>query len=234
MKVAKKQKDIRKKIGEGKKYTIDQALQFVSECGFTKFDQTIDVAIRLGVDAKQGDQQVRGAVVLPHGLGKTIRVLALVKGAKVAEAQEAGADFVGSDDMIEKINGGWMDFDVVVATPDMMGTVSKVGKVLGPRGLMPNPKLGTVTFDVKQAIKDVKSGKAEFKTEKSGIVHTIVGKVSFGPQKLKDNLKSLLEGVQRLKPSAAKGIFYKSLAISSTMGPGIRIEPSEIGKLIGL
>lgn len=231
MRIPKKQKAIRSQINPDKKYSIEEAMKFLSECAFTKFDQTVDVAVRLGVDAKQSDQQVRGAVVLPEGLGKTVRVLALVKGPKTAEAQEAGADFVGADDMIKKINEGWLDFDVVIATPDMMGTVSKVGKILGPRGLMPNPKLGTVTFDIKQAIKDAKSGKAEFKTEKAGIVQASIGKLSFGSDKLKNNLKALIEGLQRLKPPAAKGIYFKSLALSSTMGPGIRIDTGEIAKL---
>ncbi len=233
MKIGKKQKEIRKTIGEGKKYSLDQAMQFLDGCAFTKFDQTVDIALRLGVDPKQGDQQVRGAVVMPHGLGKKVRVLVMAKGPKAQEAQEAGADIVGADDLIPKINEGWTDFDVVIATPDMMGTVSKVGKVLGPRGLMPNPKLGTVTFDLKQAVKDAKSGKAEFRAEKAGVVHTVIGKLSFGQEKLKENLKSLLEGVNRLKPNTAKGIYFKGMTVSTTMGPGIRVETSEINKLIG-
>lgn len=230
----KKQKEIRKKINPEKKYSIDGALSFVKEGATAKFDESVDVAIRLGIDAKQSDQNVRGAVVLPHGSGKSVRVLALVKGAKDAEARAAGADFVGADDMIEKINGGWLDFDVVVATPDMMGVVSKVGKVLGPRGLMPNPKLGTVTMDVTKAISESKAGKVEFKSEKAGIVQTSLGKTSFDADKLKGNLKAVLETVQRLKPQTSKGIYFKSVSVSSTMGPGVRVDLAEVNNILGL
>lgn len=232
MKIAKKQQKIREKIDPEKKYTLDEALQLVLEGATSKFDESVDVAIRLGIDPKQSDQQVRGAVVLPHGIGKTVRVLAIVKGDKEAEAKEAGADFVGGNEMVDKISGGWMDFDVIVTTPDMMGVVSRVGKVLGPRGLMPNPKLGTVTFEVKKAVSECKAGKAEFKAEKAGIVHSVIGKVSFGPEKLKENLKSLIETVNRLKPRTAKGIYFRKMAISSTMGPGLRLDPVEISKIL--
>jgi large subunit ribosomal protein L1 len=230
----KKQKEIRKKVNPEKKYSVDDALKFIKEGATAKFDESVDVAIRLGIDAKQSDQNVRGAVVLPHGSGKSVRVLALVKGAKDAEARAAGADFVGADDMIEKINGGWLDFDVVVATPDMMGVVSKVGKVLGPRGLMPNPKLGTVTMDVKKAVSESKAGKVEFKSEKAGIVQTSLGKTSFDADKLKGNLKAVLETVQRLKPQTSKGIYFKSVSVSSTMGPGVRVDLSEVNTMLGL
>jgi large subunit ribosomal protein L1 len=230
----KKQKDIRKKVNPEKKYSVDDALKFIKEGATAKFDESVDVAIRLGIDAKQSDQNVRGAVVLPHGSGKSVRVLALVKGAKDAEARAAGADFVGADDMIEKINGGWLDFDVVVATPDMMGVVSKVGKVLGPRGLMPNPKLGTVTMDVKKAVSESKAGKVEFKSEKAGIVQTSLGKTSFDADKLKGNLKAVLETVQRLKPQTSKGVYFKSVSVSSTMGPGVRVDLAEVNNILGL
>ena len=232
MKVAKKQKEVRAQIKPEKKYSLDQALDFVQKGATAKFDETVDAAIRLGVDAKQSNQQVRGAVVLPHGLGKTVRVLVFAKGEKDKEAREAGADFVGADDVVEKINGGWMDFDAVIATPDMMGLVGKIGKVLGPRGLMPNPKLGTVTFDVKKAIQEVKSGKVEFRTEKAAIIHVPIGKVSFGKVKLQDNLKAILENVRRLKPASAKGIYFKGLSLSSTVGPCVRIDMGEVSKIV--
>lgn len=225
-----KQNAVRQNLVPGKKYTIDAALDLVQKSATCKFDETVDVAIRLGVDAKQTDQNVRGAVVLPHGLGKSKRVLVFAKAAKEAEAKEAGADFVGAEDLVEKINGGWLDFDVAVATPDMMGVVGRVAKILGPRGLMPNPKLGTVTLDVKKAVQESKAGKAEFRTEKAGIVHAPIGKVSFGPQKLKENLKAVLETVRRLKPATAKGIYFKGMAVSSSMGPGFKIEASELNQ----
>lgn len=228
----KKQKDIRKQISPDKRYSLDEAFTFVKKGATVKFDETVDVAIRLGVDVKQSNQQVRGAVVLPHGLGKTTKVLVFAKGEKIKEAEKAGADFVGADDLVEKINGGWLGFDVAVATPDMMGVVGKVAKILGPRGLMPNPKLGTVTFEIEKAVREVKAGKAEFKTEKAGIVHASIGKVSFGEAKLKDNLKALLEGVRKLKPSSSKGIYFQGLALSSTMGPGVRIDANEVTKLL--
>lgn len=232
MKVAKKQKEVRSQIKPEKKHSLDEAFQFIQKGATAKYDETVDAAIRLGVDAKQSNQQVRGAVVLPHGLGKKVRVLVIAKGEKDKEAREAGADYVGADDVVEKINGGWLDFDAVIATPDMMGVVGKIGKVLGPRGLMPNPKLGTVTFDVKKAIQDVKSGKAEFRTEKAGIIHVPFGKVSFGKEKLQENLKTILETVRRLKPSTSKGIYFRSLSLSSTIGPGVRIDLSKISDMI--
>ncbi|MBI2338820.1 MAG: 50S ribosomal protein L1 [Deltaproteobacteria bacterium] len=228
---SKRYKALREKIDPAKKYSLDEGIRLISEMKGEKFDQTVDVAIRLGVDPKQSDQQVRGAVPLPHGLGKKIRVIAFAKGEKEAEAREAGADQVGGDDLAKKIAEGWMEFDSAVATPDMMPAVSKLGKILGPRGLMPNPKTGTVTFDVGKAVRELKMGKAEFKTEKAGIVHCAIGKVSFGPQKLKDNLTALLETVAKMKPASAKGNYFKGLALSATFGPGVRIDVSEVDKL---
>ncbi|MBF0103686.1 MAG: 50S ribosomal protein L1 [Deltaproteobacteria bacterium] len=230
MKITKKQKDIRSKIDRQKKYSIDEALDLVKQGATRKFDETVDVAIRLGIDPKQSDQQVRSSVVLPHGLGKSVRVLAFAKGPKEAEAKEAGADYLGTEEIIEKIKGGWLDFEAVVATPDMMGVVSKVGKILGPRGLMPNPKLGTVSMDIKKAISDCKAGKAEFRNEKAGILQAPFGKISFGTAKLKENLMALLETVQRLKPQTAKGVYIKGISMSSAMGPGLKIDPAELGK----
>jgi len=222
----KKYKNAATKVDPDKKYTLDEALQMLSEMKSAKFDETVEVAIRLGIDAKQTDQMVRGAVALPHGLGRKVRIVAFAKGGKEKEAQEAGADFVGSDDLIEKITGGWMDFDKVVATPDMMVAVSKLGKVLGPRGLMPNPKVGTVSMDIGKAVRDLKAGKVEFRNEKAGIVQAPVGKLSFGPEKIKDNILSLIDGVVKAKPAASKGNFIRGLAISATMSPGIRIDPN--------
>lgn len=233
MKIAKKQKEIRSQIDSQKKYGIDQALEFVQKGATAKFDETLDVSLQLGIDPKQSDQQVRGAVVLPHGLGKSVRVLAFVKAAKESEAKEAGADYVGGEDLVEKIVSGWLDFDTAVATPDMMSVVSRVGKILGPRGLMPNPKLGTVSMNIKKAIEDCKSGKVEFRNEKAGIVQASFGKVSFGVQKLRENLKALLEGVQKLKPPSAKGVYIRKLSVSSTMGPGVALDVSDIQSLLG-
>jgi large subunit ribosomal protein L1 len=188
----------------------------------------VDAAIRLGVNPAHADQMVRGSVVLPNGLGKTVRILVFAKGEKEKEALEAGADLVGNDDVIEKIKGGWMEFDRVIATPDMMGSVGKIGKILGPRGLMPNPKVGTVTFEVANAVKELKAGKVEFRVEKAGIVHSPVGKVSFGAEKLSENVSALLETIIKLKPASSKGIYIKSISLSSTMGVGVRIDPLEI------
>ena len=190
-----------------------------------KFDETVEAAIRLGVNPAHADQMVRGSVVLPHGLGRTVRVLVIAKGEKEREALEAGADAAGADDIIEKIKAGWLEFDRVVATPDMMGSVGKLGKILGPRGLMPNPKVGTVTFDVATAVRELKAGKVEFRVEKAGIVHSPVGKVSFGAEKLHENIKALLDAVIKLKPASSKGTYVRGIALSSTMGPGVRIDP---------
>jgi large subunit ribosomal protein L1 len=209
-----------------KTYTVDEAFKLVVQTATAKFDENIDVAIRLGVDAKQGDQQVRGAIALPHGLGKNVRVVVFAKGPKEAEAKNAGADFVGADDLVAKINGGWLDFDKAIATPDMMATVSKVAKILGPRGLMPNPKVGTVTMNVGEAVSSEKKGKLDFRIDKTGIVHAGVGKKSMGDAKLKDNFAALMGAVVKAKPSASKGIYLRSITVSSTMGPGIIVETS--------
>ena len=222
----KKYKQAATKVDPDKKYTLDEAVAILAQMKSAKFDETVEVALRLGIDAKQTDQMVRGAVALPHGLGKNIRVIAFAKGGKEKEAQEAGADAVGSDELIERVQGGWMDFDKVVATPDMMAAVSKLGKVLGPRGLMPNPKVGTVSMDIGKAVRDLKAGKVEFRNDKSGIIHAPVGKLSFGPEKIKENVLSLIEGVVKAKPSASKGHFLRGLALSATMSPGIRIDPN--------
>lgn len=224
----KKYKNVATKVDPEKKYPLDQAVQLLTELKTAKFDETVVIAVRLGIDPKQTDQMVRGAVSLPHGLGKTVKILVFAKGEKAKEATAAGADFVGADDMIEKVLGGWMDFDNVVATPDMMGAVSKLGKLLGPRGLMPNPKVGTVSFDVAKAVGELKAGKVEFRNEKGAIVHAPVGKLSFGPEKLKDNIRAVLDGIQKGKPNSSKGTYLKGLAISATMSPGIRVDPSSV------
>jgi large subunit ribosomal protein L1 len=223
----KKYIEARGKIDPLKRYTCEDALGLVIETKYSKFDESVDVALRLGVDPRHADQMVRGTVILPHGTGKDTRVLVFAKGDKEKEAVEAKADFVGAEDMAEKIQGGWLEFDKVVATPDMMGLVGKLGKILGPRGMMPNPKLGTVTFDVGKTVGEMKSGRIEFKVDKTGIVHASVGKTSFGKDKLMDNLKALLEVVMRLKPSSSKGAYIKSVAVSSTMGPGVKVDPIE-------
>lgn len=215
----------RAKVDKTKRYTFQEAVDLALDCSFAKFDETVDIAVRLGVDPRQADQMVRGSVVLPHGLGKVVRVLVFAKGEKEKEAQEAGADYVGNDDMIEKIKGGWLDFDKSVATPDMMGQVGKIGKILGPRGLMPNAKLGTVTFDVARVVQEIKAGKVDFRVERTGIVHAPVGKLSFGKDKLLQNISTLLDQLVRLKPANAKGAYLRGIAISTSMGPGIKVDP---------
>ena len=207
------------------RFAVEEAVALAVQKAFATFDETVDVSVRLGVDPKYSDQMVRGAVSLPHGLGKTVRVAAFCQGDKQAEAKEAGADFVGDVDLVEKVQGGFLDFDKAVATPDMMAQVGKIGRVLGPRGLMPNAKTGTVTFDIGQAIQELKAGKVEFKVDKAGVLHAPLGKVSFGPQKITDNLKALADQIMRLKPSAAKGTYVKAMAVSTTMGPGFKIDP---------
>jgi large subunit ribosomal protein L1 len=216
------------KVEKGKEYSLEDAIQKVKELAYVKFDETVDIVFNLGVDPRKSDQMVRGTVVLPHGTGKTLRVLVFAKGEKELEAKQAGADFVGADDLVEKINKGWLDFDKVVATPDIMGVVGKLGKVLGPRGLMPNPKLGTVTFDVAKAVKEIKAGKVEYKTEKAGVVHVPIGKVSFDAQKLLDNAKAIISSVTKAKPSTSKGKYLKGISVSSTMGPGLRVDVATI------
>jgi len=222
---------LKDKVERGKAYSLEEAVKLLCELKAAKFDETVDVAMRLGVDPRKSEQMVRGTTILPHGLGKAVRVLVFAKGEKEKEAQAAGADFVGAEDMIKKIQEGWLEFDQAVATPDMMGQVSKLGKILGPRGLMPNPKVGTVTFDVAKAVTEAKAGKVEFRTEKAGIVHCPIGKLSFGFDKLKENLTTLAEQVNRSKPDSAKGTYIRSMVISSTMGPGIKIDPLSFKEL---
>ncbi|HEX9508480.1 MAG TPA: 50S ribosomal protein L1 [Myxococcales bacterium] len=213
---------------EKRPYTLADAMPVLKKVAYAKFDETVEVAMRLGVDPKHADQMVRGTVVLPHGLGKSKRVAVIASGEKVGEAREAGADEVGGEDMVQKIQGGWMEFDAVVATPDMMKSVGKLGKILGPRGLMPNPKTGTVTMDVGRAVKEVKAGKVEFRVDKTGIIHCAIGKVSFEPDKLAENAHSLIASVLKAKPASAKGRFVKSIVVSSTMGPGFPIDLASV------
>lgn len=220
--------EAKKKIEPGKRYTLREAIELLLQTKRAKFDETVDAAIKLGVNPQHADQMVRGSVVLPHGLGKPVRVLVFAKGEKEKEALDAGADFVGSDDLIEKIKGGWLEFDRAIATPDMMGSVGKLGKILGPRGLMPNPKVGTVTFDVAKAVQEMKAGKVEFRVEKAGIVHSPVGKVSFGTEKLLENITALLEAIIKLKPASSKGVYLKGISLSTTMGPGIKVDPADV------
>jgi large subunit ribosomal protein L1 len=217
-----------KKVEREKTYSLTEAAELLKETGTAKFDETADIAIKLGVDPRKADQMVRGTVLLPHGTGKEVKILVFAKGEKEQEARDAGADFVGADDMVEKVKGGWLDFDKAVATPDMMGVVGKVARVLGPRGLMPNPKVGTVTFDLKETIGDLKKGKVEFKTEKGGILHVPVGRVSFDKEKLCENIQALLDTVNKLKPLSSKGQYLKNIVLSSTMGPGIKIDAAEV------
>jgi len=223
--MGKKYREAKDKIDRTKRYTLEEAIQLLPETSYARFDEGIDVAIRLGVDIKKSEQMVRGTVILPHGTGKKVKVLVFAQGEKEKEAREAGTDFVGGEELVEKILQGWLDFDKAIATPDMMKVVSKLGKVLGPRGLMPNPKVGTVTFDVGKAVQDLKSGKVEFKADKAGNLHVSVGKVSFGQEKLRENILTLLDAVIKAKPTSSKGTYVKGLAISTTMGPGIKVDP---------
>jgi large subunit ribosomal protein L1 len=217
-----------KKIDRTARYDLDTGLKLLKETKPAKFDESVDIAIRLGVNPKHADQMVRGTVTLPHGLGKPVKILVFAKGEKEKEAKEAGADYVGAEDLVEKISSGWTDFDKAIATPDMMGMVGKLGKILGPRGLMPNPKVGTVTFDVAKAVKELKAGKVEFRVDKTGIVHTAVGKFSFDAEKLKENILALMDVIIRSKPPSSKGTYLKSIAISTTMGPGIKLDPNAL------
>lgn len=216
-----------KKVDREKRYTLEEALQVLASLSAAKFDETVDLSIRLGIDPKQTDQMVRGTSALPHGTGKSVRVIVFAKGEKADEANEAGADTVGAEDLVEKVNKGWLEFDKAIATPDMMGQVGKLGKVLGPRGLMPNPKLGTVTQNVAKAVKELKAGRVEFKMDKTGIVHVSVGKKSFESEKLRGNIQTLVEDVIRAKPQAAKGNYLRSLTLSTTMSPGIKLDMTQ-------
>jgi large subunit ribosomal protein L1 len=228
----KKHRTSRAKVDPVARYVFDDALKLAVECAYARFDETLDIAVRLGVDPRHADQMVRGTVVLPNGLGKEVRVLVFAKGEKVKEALDAGADYAGGDELVDQIKEGWLEFDKTIATPDMMGSVGKIGKILGPRGLMPNAKLGTVTFDVQKVVREVKAGKVDFRVEKTGIVHAPMGKISFGEEKLSQNISAFLETLVRLKPTAAKGTYMKSIAISSTMGPGIQIDPLAIKTIL--
>ena len=223
-KLSKNRTKVDETVDGSRKYTVEEACALVKKAKFAKFDETVDLAVRLGVNPKHADQMVRGALVLPHGTGQTVRVLVFAKGEKEAEAKAAGADFAGSDDMVAKVSEGFMDFDRVIATPDMMGAVGKLGRILGPRGLMPNPKVGTVTFDIKNAVLEAKGGKIEYRVEKAGIVHARVGKVSFAEGALAENARALINALVRAKPSTAKGVYVRSITISSTMGPGVKID----------
>ena len=229
MKRGKKYNETVKSFDKTAQYDTSEAISLVKKSAVAKFDETIEAHIRLGVDGRHADQQVRGAVVLPHGTGKTVRVLVFAKGDKVAEAQAAGADFVGGDDLIPRIQGGWFDFDVVVATPDMMGIVGRLGRVLGPKGLMPNPKAGTVTMDVTKAIKDIKAGKIEYRLDKTNIIHCPVGKASFTEEQLADNFQTLMGAIIKAKPAAAKGTYLKSVTLAATMGPGVKVNAAKLG-----
>ncbi len=225
-KLPKKRAKLEDLFDRARKYTVEEAVALVKKAKYANFDETVDIAIRLGVNPKHADQMVRGALVLPHGTGQTVRVLVFAKGDKEREAREAGADFAGSDDMVAKVSEGFLDFDRVIATPDMMGAVGKLGRVLGPRGLMPNPKVGTVTFDVGNAVREAKGGKIEYRVEKAGIVHARIGKLSFAENALADNALALINALVRQKPSTAKGTYLRSITVSSTMGPGVKVEPA--------
>ncbi|MGD8860613.1 MAG: 50S ribosomal protein L1 [Myxococcales bacterium] len=216
------------KVEHGKRYALPEACALLKETSFAKFEESVDIAVRLGVNPRHADQMVRGAIVLPHGTGSSKRVLVFAKGDKAAEAEAAGADIVGSDDLVKKVQEGFLDFDTVVATPDMMGQVGRLGRVLGPRGLMPNPKVGTVTMDVTKAVSEAKAGKIEFRVEKAGIVHAPVGKKSFEGDAIADNVRALLDALQKAKPASAKGTYVRSVTLSTTMGPGIKVDPSSI------
>ena len=226
--MGKKMKAVQEKVERRKEYSFEDAIALIKESSFVKFDETVDMAVNLGIDAKKTDQMVRGAIVLPHGIGKKVRVIVFAKGEKEKEARDAGADNAGAEDLIEKIQKGWLDFDKAVATPDIMGLVGKLGKILGPRGLMPNPKLGTVTFDLAKAVKEIKAGKVEYKTEKAGVIHVPIGKVSFDKKKLVDNAMAIIESIIKAKPPTSKGKYLKRVAVSSTMGPGVKVDVNSL------
>lgn len=228
MKGGKKYREAAKSIDTTRRYALDEGIALVKESATAKFDETVELSVRLGVDPRQADQNIRGAVGLPHGLGKTVRVLAFAKGEKEAEAREAGADFVGNDDLIKQITDGWLEFDKTVATPDMMGAVGRIGKILGPRGLMPNPRSGTVTPDIGRAVREIKAGKLEYRVDKAGIVHLPIGKVSFAPEALVENARAVLAALLRAKPASAKGTYLRGMAVASTMGPGVKLDPADL------
>lgn len=229
----KKKHEARAKIDRTHKHSLREGLESIIDASYAAFDESVDIAVKLGVDPRHADQMVRGTCVLPHGTGKSVRVLVFAKGDKEKEAEEAGADYVGGEELAKKIQEeGWLEFDKAVATPDMMGVVGKLGKILGPRGMMPNPKVGTVTFDVGKAVQELKGGKVEFRVEKAGIVHVPVGRVSFGVDKLMENIKSVLESIIRLKPSSSKGVYLRGISASSTMGPGVKLDAQEIGAMV--
>lgn len=219
------------KVDRNRLYTLEEAIALTKETSWAKFDETLDMAVRLGVDPRHSDQVVRGAVVLPHGMGKSAKVVVFAKGEKEKEARDAGADYVGAEDLAERISSGWMDFDRVVATPDVMGIVGKLGKILGPRGLMPNPKVGTVTFDVGKAVREIKLGKVEYRVDKTAIVHVSVGKLSFDARKLYENAVAVMESIIKAKPASSKGRYLKTITLSSTMGPGVKVDPVAVGNL---
>ncbi|MFH0825875.1 MAG: 50S ribosomal protein L1 [Pseudomonadota bacterium] len=230
---SKKKLEARNKVDRRIKYTLEDGIQMVLEATYAKFDESVDIAVRLGVDPRHADQMVRGTCVLPHGTGKSVRVLVFAKGEKEKEALDAGADHVGAEDLAKRIQEeGWLEFDKAVATPDMMGVVGRLGKILGPRGMMPNPKVGTVTFDVAKAVSELKGGKVEFRVEKAGIVHVPIGRRSFGAEKLVDNIRIVMESIMRLKPSTSKGVYLRGVSLSTTMGPGVRLDPIQIGNMI--
>jgi large subunit ribosomal protein L1 len=230
--MGKKFTDAKGKLNSETRYSIEEAADLVCSLAFAKFDESIDVAVRLGVDPKHADQMIRSSCSLPHGTGKTVRIIVFAKGERAAEAKEAGADLVGAEDLVEKIQEGWLEFDSAIATPDMMGLVGRLGRILGPRNLMPNPKVGTVTMDVTKAVSELKAGRVEFRTEKTGIVHVPVGKKSFGKEKIHENVVALLSLLHRLKPSTAKGKYFRSVILSSTMGPAIRLDTNEVASLV--
>ncbi len=231
--MGKKYEAVSKLVDREKRYTVAEACELLPTLKYAKFDETVEVAARLGVNPKHADQMIRSSCALPHGTGKSLRVVVFAKGDRAAEARDAGADFVGAEDLVERVlKENWLDFDSAIATPDMMGLVGRLGRVLGPRNLMPNPKVGTVTMDVAKAIREIKAGRIEFRTEKTGIVHAPIGKLSFGGAKLQENLASLLETLQRLKPSTAKGKYFKSVALSSTMGPSVRLDTNDVAALV--
>lgn len=230
VRMGKKLVKAKEKVDRAKDYTIEEAVGILKETSYVKFDETVDMAVNLGVDPKKSEQMVRGSVQLPNGTGKKVKVLVFAKGEKEKEAIEAGADYTGAEDLIEKIKQGWLEFDKTVATPDMMGAVGKIGKILGPRGLMPNPKLGTVTFDISKAVRDLKTGKVEYKVEKAGIVHVTVGKVSFSKDAIIENIKAVVDAILKAKPATSKGTYLKKISLSSSMGAGILVD---IGKLLG-